>query len=368
MKLTVRKEELLHGMKTVQNAVPAKAQYPVLLNVLFQASPKGLRVTATDMDLMIACAVTAEVETVGAMAVPPKKFEKFIRSLSPEALVTLEGVADGEMTVTSSGSRCSLRCLPAEDFPVIPEFNEQVSFWVPVAPLLFVLRRTAFSASTDETRYMLNGVHLTIADKKVKAAATDGARRLAVSSQALESDAPALAAIIPNKAVAAFLHTMGDSEEGQKVQVTVASNLIAFKRGGLIVASRLIEGRYPQYEHAIPKESNIVIEGPKADFTSLVQRATIGAERLAVVSLSLEQNVMRIKSGNGLRIKIENPIPIEYAGAPFSISFNGTYFLDTMKAIAADEVALQFSKPLGPIIIKPTDSEDTFYLIMPFRA
>lgn len=363
MKLTCIKEELALGLDKVEPAVSKKTVLPILLNILLQVSTEGLRLVATDMEIAIAFTVKAEIEEMGSLTVPATAFCEFVRSLASGAVIKIEST-DNKVVVRSGRSRCTLAFLPAEEFPLPPVFDETNCFSLAARPFMSVLQRTEFSASTDETRYTLNGVQLTILEKMLKGVALDG-RRMAIASQALDLDAPAMAAIVPNRAVTEVLHVMNDSTADHRIQVAIVANSISFKRDHLLLQSRLIDGNFPNYQQNIPTSHSIVLDVLRAELVTLVQRVSIGADKLTMITLLLEPNTLRLKSNQQGRVEMEDELPVDYLGEAFSIAFKGSSFLDALKAIGTEKVSLCFGVPKAPFMVKPVNDDSAFYVLSP---
>src|SRR6266700_3101794 len=294
MQIVCSKAELLKGIQIVQSAVSSKSTLPVLSNILIETKTNQLKLAATDLEVGVRCFIKAEVVKEGALTVPAKTFSDFVKTLpdSQEIKITTEDAT--RMEVRSGKTRCVLLGLPKEDFPVLPEFPEDNSVAMESKMLLEMIRKTSFAASTDQTRYILNGVYFMLDKGIARMVATDG-RRLAFMSRPVQEKKINVAVIIPSKAireVERLLMTEGLGADVVKISVT--ENQVAFKLIDTVVISRLIDGHFPNYDQVIPKSAEIRVQLAAKDLLTMTQRAALGSgERGGAVRFILEKGRLR---------------------------------------------------------------------------
>lgn len=251
MKLTITKERFLEGLKSVQNVAETLTTLPILSNVLMEADGERLQITATDLDLTVSTGVEARVLTPGSTTLPARRLFEIVREFpNPEIEMELE---KSFCVIQGGSSFYKIHALPAADFPVTPAFDSKNKVVVPQKKIATMQKRTAFAASTDETRYVLNGSFLSFNDHKVTMVATDG-RRLALAEE--EAEIPAEFSgeiIVPNKAITELGRLLKDDGD---VEIQYTENQIAFllvsqKGFTTKVISKRVDGNYPNYRQVI---------------------------------------------------------------------------------------------------------------------
>lgn len=369
MQIVCSKAELLKGIQIVQSAVSSKNTLPVLSNILLETKTNQLKLAATDLQVGIRCLVKAEIVKDGALTVPAKTLGDFVRTLGDDQEIKIQTEDVTRMEIRCGKTRCVVLGLPKEDFPIFPEFPEEKAISMEVDVLQEMIKKTAFSVSTDETRYVLNGIYF-ISDKGIaRMVATDG-RRLAYIARPILDKNVSVSAIVPSKAMAELERLLVmEGLRAKQVSVSITENQAAFKVGEAIVISRLIEGHFPNYEQVIPKASDIRIQVPTRDLLTMAQRAALGSgDRGGAIRLVLEKGRLRaIGSAQG-RVEVEDELPIEYDGSTMEIAFNPVFVLDILKNIETPQVTMEFTSSLNPGVIRPAGDDQTLCVIMPMRV
>src|ERR1043165_2973993 len=255
MNLTISKEQILNGLQAVQNIVSTRTTLPILSNVLLRAEGNRLELTATDLDVTITCGVEAAVKKPGATTVPAKKLFGIVRELgNPE--IDMEADDKNLCSLRSGASFFKIRGLGAEEFPPLPKFKEDKKVVLAQEKIRGMLKKTSFAISSDESRYVLNGIFISLKEHKLTMVATDG-RRLALADEEVDLAANSQGEfIVPAKAVNELNRLLQDKGE---VEVKFSDNQAAFtlkeeKGSSVLIVSKLIEGNYPNYRQVIPSE------------------------------------------------------------------------------------------------------------------
>lgn len=363
MKLNITRNDLLNGLQTVQNVVNIKSTLPVLSNVLMTAKDNELILTTTDLDVSIQRKVEAKSARNGGVTLPARRLFSIVREL-PEGEIEIEVNEKNNATVKSGSSYFRIIGLSEEDFPPVAQADEKQSYTIEQASLKEMLRKTAYAASTDETRYVLNGVLLSFANGKITVVATDG-RRLALFEYELDFPKEAERDIIlPTKTVNELIHSLGD--EGDAV-VRAQDNSVRFEFGNVILTSKLIEGTYPNYKQVIPSqcEERVAVERESLLF-SLKRVGLLASDKSNAAKLSFGKNKLSITMNTPDVGEARETIPIKYSGKEISVAFNPEYVVDPLRTLAADEVFLELTDDLSPGVIKC----DTpfLYVLMPMRV
>jgi len=371
MKIVCSKTELLQGVEIIQLGVSTKTTLPILSNFLIEIEKEIIKFTSTDLEVGIRTLVPGQVIKTGQITIPAKKFAEIIHEL-PDAKVEIQADESNRISIICANSHFLLNGLSKEDYPLLPEFKEEKALTVPRVILQKMLKKTSFAVSTDETRYVLNGVFFVVqtGTKETFAlmVATDG-RRLAYIKSSLESVAQPIQVIIPTKTVIKLSDLLAQDKE-ENILLNVTENQVGFKIKDTVLISRVIEGTFPNYEQVIPKSCNIRIKLNTKDLLQVTKRISLLViEKGGSVKYSLNNNLLKVSSiapGIG---EAEEKMTIEYTGNPFEIAFNPAYILDALKAIDSEEVFCEFTGPLNPGLLRPVNKgkEEYLYVLMPMR-
>ncbi len=368
-KLHLTKGDLFHGVQTVQAAISLRGTLPVLGNILFEATDQGLRLSATDLEVGIRSWVKADVLAKGAITIPAKILSDFLKTLNDDREIKLDVGENNKVEIRSGRDRLSVTGLPKEDYPVLPEFDESKAAPIPKTTIQDMLRKTIFAASTDETRYVLNGVHIIFEQGKAAAVATDG-RRLAYIHRPIPDKKLQAKVIVPTKAVQELLRLTSDERnEKEELSVSFTDNQASFSDGQTVILSRLIEGHFPNFEQVIPKTHDILLQLNREELLAAVTRAAVGTlERGGSIKLSLAKGIMKIQASAQGRVEVESEIAVPYEGASFEIAFNPLYLIDVLKAFDQEEIAMELTSALNPGVVRPVNDDSYRYVMMPMKV
>ena len=363
MKCVIAREALLSGLQIVQNVVSTRTTLPILGNALVQAENGKLVISTTDLDTGIRASVDAEISKGGATTLPARRLFSIIREL-PAAELTLEVDSKQVATITSGASYFRIMGLPEEDFPPFPKGDGAKTFKLPQGVFRDMLKRTAYAISTDESRYVLNGVLLSFKENKLSLVATDG-RRLALVEQDLEfPKGSEVEAILPTKAVQELQRILRDEEP---LSIAFAENQVSFDLGNTFLYSKLIEGNYPNYKQVVPAEAKERIVLEREVFLNAVRRvALLSSEKSNSVKLIFSKNNLDITANTPEVGEAKESLAINYKGKEFNIAFNPEFLMDPLKNIDSDEIFFDFIDELSPGVIKY--NRPFLYVIMPMRT
>ncbi len=367
MKLTISKDEILNGLQAVQNIVSTRTTLPILANVLLRAESGRLDLTATDLDVTISSGARAEVQRPGAVTVPVKKIFGIIRELAGSEL-ELEVDEKNACSIRSGPSYYKVNGLPAEEFPPLPQFAEKKRISIDQEKFKAMLRKTGFAISTDETRFVLNGIYMSLKEQKITMVATDG-RRLALVEEDVELTEESQGEfIVPTKAInelSRLLQTKGTTE------VKFTDNQVAFtlkSEGGLdvLIMSKLVEGNYPNYRQVIPGEAKERVTIVREELLQALRRAEImTSEKSNSVKLSFTKNNLAITANTPDVGEGKETLAVNYKGRDMAIAFNPTYLMDPLKAVDNDEIFIELIDELSPGVVKINGP--FLYVLMPMR-
>ncbi len=365
MNLTTSRESLLRPLQAVIGVVERRQTMPILANILLVVRDSQLSVTATDLEVeLVAHSSVDEVKSEGEITVPARKLLDICRALPDEATVNLKLEGD-RMIVKSGRSRFVLSTLAAADFPVIEDIDASREIRLAQIDVRRLLEKTHFSMAQQDVRYYLNGLLLETGGGVVRAVATDG-HRLALCEVNLEDDNGATQqVIVPRKGVLELQRLLGDENE---VQLTIGPNHIRATVGDIRFTSKLIDGRFPDYDRVIPKPEGNTLRAEKNYLRSALQRAAIlSNEKYRGIRLDLRPKSLKIQANNPDQEEAQDEIEVEYEGEELEIGFNVNYLLDALAAVDADEVELGFVDANSSCVIRGPGIEDAKFVVMPMR-
>jgi DNA polymerase-3 subunit beta len=362
MKLSVSKEKLLEGLQTVQNVVSTRTTLPILSNVLLEAVDGQLHLTTTDLDVGMRGAIEATIEKPGAATLPARRLFSIVREL-PSAEIVHEVDSKSVASIRCGPSYFKILGLPQEEFPPLPKFEGAKTFTLRQKDLKDGLRKTAYAISTDETRYVLNGILFSFKDNKLTLVATDG-RRLALVDLELEFPrSHEVDLILPTKAVTELSRLV--SEEGD-IKMSVSENQVAFEVDGTLLVSKLIEGNYPNYRQVIPPEAKERIILERESFLNTVHRVSLlSSEKSNSVKLVFSKNNIDIIANTPEVGEARESLPVNYKGREFSVAFNPEFLMAPLRNLPNDEVFLDLIDEMSPGVIKV--QSPFLYVLMPMR-
>jgi DNA polymerase-3 subunit beta len=362
MKFSVAKDKLLEGMQTVQNVVSTRTTLPILSNVLIRADNGALFLTTNDLDVGISCSVEAKVETPGGTTLPARRLAGIVKEL-PAAEVDVEVDGKNVASIRCGPSFFKMMGLPEDEFPALPKLENAKAFTLKQKDLKDALRKTSYAISTDETRYVLNGILFSFKENKMTMVATDG-RRLALVD--LEVEFPRsneVDIVVPSKCIGELQRLLAD--EGD-VKLAVGENQVAFEAGGRLLVSKLIEGNYPNYRQVIPQESRERVTIERELLLNAARRVgLLSSEKSNSVKLNFTKNNLEITANTPEIGEARESLPISYKGKEFSIAFNPIFLQDPLRNLVEDEIHLDVSDEMSPGVIKV--GTPFLYVLMPMR-
>ena len=367
MNLTISKEQIINGLQAVQNVVSTRTTLPILSNVLLRAEGEKLEFTATDLDVTISCGVEAKIKKPGASTVPVKRLFGIVRELN-NAEIDLDVDEKNLCSIRSGPSFYKIHGLSADEFPALPTFKEEKKVVVVQETVKTMMKKTAFAVSTDESRYVLNGIFFSLKDHKLTLVATDGRRLALVDEEVDISEKSQGEFIVPAKAVNELNRLLQDKGE---VELRYAENQASFtlrdERGSsVLIITKLIEGNYPNYRQVIPAETKERIGLVREEFLHALRRAEImTSEKSNSVKLNFSKNRLEITANSPEVGEAKESLAVNYKGPDLAIAFNPKYMIDPLNALINDEVFLELIDELSPGVLKINGP--FLYVVMPMR-
>jgi len=363
MKFSATKEKVIEGLQQVQNVVSTRTTLPILSNVLLQAKEGMVNLTTTDLDVGVRGGFEANVDKAGASTLPARRLFTIIREL-PSSEISIEVDGKNAASIRSGQSFFKILGLPEEEFPPLPKFENAKVVTMRQKDLRDGLRKTAYAISTDETRYVLNGVLFSFKENKLTLVATDG-RRLAMVDIELEFPRSHEADIIvPTKAVTELQRLLTDDGE---VKISVGTGQIAFDLNNTLLVSKLIEGNYPNYKQVIPSEAKERVTLERETFLNSLRRVSLlASDKSNSIKLNFSKNNIEITANTPEVGEARESLPVVYKGRDFSIAFNPEFLMAPLRNLAEDEIFFDLIDEMSPGVLKI--QTPFLYVLMPMRV
>lgn len=367
MRFTISREKLQEGLTAVTASVPAKTTLPVLANILVETTDRGIRLSGTDLDMAVSTELSADVDAAGAITIPAKKLAEIVREL-PSAPVKVGAVGEQRVTLECGRSRFKLLGLPRDEFPSFPAVRFDESWRIRSGELQKLIAHTAFAASTEESRPILNGVLWELRPDRMRMVATNGHRLAKMELSIASAGAPSGDLIVPPKALEQIRRLFPAEEE---LEIARGDNHLGFRSPFTWVYTRLIEGPYPNYEQVIPKDNDrVALADKNALFSALKRMSVIASDQTHRIRLSFNAGMLKFSVQTPDLGEAQDELPINYEGDPLDIGFNANYLLEILRFLPTDEVRMTFKAPERAATLEPVAWQDGgkfLCLVMPLR-
>jgi DNA polymerase-3 subunit beta len=365
MKFEIDREELLKPLQAVIGVVERRQTLPVLANVLVAAEGETLSLTATDLEVELAANAVASVIEPGQWTLPARKLMDIVRNL-PAAVRIQVSVEQDKALVVAARSRFTLATLPANDFPVVESIGDDLSLTLPQSQLRSLIEKTHFSMAVQDVRYYLNGLLMELESGAVRAVATDG-HRLALSEAAAASQVEdQRQVIVPRKGIQELLRLLSDADAD--VRLELGSNHIRISLADIRFTSKLIDGRFPDYQRVVPAAADKVMEVDRETLRQALVRASIlSNEKYRGVRFNISDSELRIQSNNPEQEEAVEELPVQFAGQPVEIGFNASYLLDAIGAVDEEAVEMVFVDANSSCLVRGKGNTSSKYVVMPMR-
>ena len=368
MKFFCSQKELDYAIGIVSKAISPNNTLPVLNNILIRAEGKKLYFSSTNLEIAISCLIDADVRSEGSITVPAKLFGNYIALLSDEKVEV--SLAEGlNIQVNSSSSSTKIKCINADEFPLIPKIEKGQEFSVKVQDFYEALTETVFAASTNTSRPVLSGVLLFSSGGGVKLVATDSYRLAEKSVKPAKAPGEDVYCIVPSRTMMELAKITSKATD-KDVKVHVSKNQILFSVDGIELISRLIEGKFPDYEKIIPSENKTKLEVSVEDLSLVLKRVSLFArENNNSIKLSVTNDGKLVVSSEETKVGEEKAeVSVKIEGENNKISLNAQYLLDVLTYVSDDKVTILVNDKASPAVIRPLKDEGYTYIIMPLKV
>lgn len=366
MKISVDRDALLEQLQTVGRVASTRSAIQALSGVQLSASGDHCELRATDMDVGLRVPLTADIVREGLVVLPARLLLDVVRSL-PAPQVSLElRSAQQDVEVVSGTATFDIRTLRADDFPPFPEPDSEAMVSVPTEAFVSTALKVAGSASRDETRPVLTGIHVSASERELRMVATDS-YRLSVKETPLEQSlSSGFEVNVPARALQELARVAAHAAE-EELRVAVQRNQIVFLLGRTILSSRLIEGQFPNYRQLLPESFEHELRVASVELTEVVRRISLLAQKNAPLRLAFTEGELTISAQTPDVGEARESLPVAFQGEALEIGFNAEFLRAGLEAIEEGDVLLKLISPLRPGLIEAADASGFQYLIMPIR-
>ena len=364
--IKAQRDTLLAPLQSVSGIVERRHTLPILSNVLLEKRGDTMTLLATDIEIQITTSTSgAGGEGDGAVTVGARKLQEILRSLPDSTEVSLV-LEDKRLQVRGGKSRFSLQTLPAEDFPRMTiSDGETRQFTISQKAFRQLLAKTQYAMASQDVRYYLNGLLLMVDGKELRAVATDG-HRLAFSSVEIEAELARQEMILPRKTVLELNRLLVDTDDA--LTITLTANQVRFAFGSIVLVSKLIDGKFPDYERVIPASLRNHMTVGRTTLVQAMQRAAILTnEKFRGVRVVLGENSLKLIAANAEQEEAQEEIEVQYPGEAIDVGFNVGYLLDVLNNLQAEEIQWSFNDANSSALITVPGNDRFKYVVMPMR-
>lgn len=365
---TVSREKLLKPLQALVAIADKKHSMPILSSILFEANEHTLRLSASDLDteVIVDIPLSMPAHQNGIVAIPARKLFEIVKNITDQSEVEIALQPEHKVLIKANKSRFMISALDGSAFPIMQQHEYKASLTMDQFQYIQLIKRVQFAMANNDIRYFLNGMLWEIESNTFKVVATDG-HRMAVSECLIEdTQLDRLQVIAPRKAITELQKVLSP-QEGDTLQIDIASNHFKITFGDYQFTSKLVDGRYPDYERVLPKNNDKVMIAPRNTLkNSLIRTAILANEKYRGVRLQVEHNVLNISANNPDHEEAQDQIEVQYNYPSIEIGFNVSYLLDVLGVLDSESVDFYLSNPAMSMLIKD-DTTQSRYVIMPIR-
>jgi len=365
MKISANRDDLLAPLLSAGSVVERRQTLPILANMLIKVGDGKVSFTATDLEVELTTITQVSADGAVEFTLPARKLIDICKALPEGADISLD-VGSEKATLRSGRGRFTMGILPAQDYPSIEPSAASDEFNLPESVLKRLIEKTAFAMAQQDVRYYLNGLLLEISGQRIRAVATDG-HRLAVCDSAFDNEAGAdIQVILPRKAVIELGRLLGDREDPLHLEVSNSHVRIQF--GNTLFTTKLIDGRFPDYERVMPTGEVRNLRAEKDQLKqSLARTAILSNEKYRGIRFRLSKGLLHLQAHNPEQDEAEEELEVDYEGEELNIGFNVGYLLDVLNVLETEKVNIALIDSNSSTLVTPMDSQDCRYVVMPMR-
>jgi DNA polymerase-3 subunit beta len=366
MHFVISREAFLKPLQLVSGVVERRQTLPVLSNVLLDLKGSELSLTGTDLEVeLVGRVIVNQAHVPGAVTLPARKLLDICKSLSDDANIELS-LTDNKVTLKSGRSRFTLTTLPASEFPAVDEQPDTFSITMAQSKLRDLLDSTSFAMAQQDVRYYLNGMLFEVARDFLRVVATDGHRLAMETFNTTNPISEPQQFILPRKGIVEMARLLTD--DSGEISLTFGQNNIRASVPFFTFTSKLVDGRFPDYNRVLPKGGNKVLLGNCQELRQAFSRASIlSNEKYHGVRLLISNGELKILANNPEQEEAEEIVSVEYDGDPLEVGFNVSYLIDVLSTLKSGRVRITLSDPNSSALLEAEEGSDALYVVMPMR-
>lgn len=366
MKFRMPRDVMFKVLQQLSGVVERRQTLPILGNILVKAEDELITLVSTDLEVELIVKLSCEIDADGETTIPAKKWLDICKNLPNDVTVTISQ-KDDRVTLQAGRSRFTLSTLPSTEFPMIEEMTTHISLDLKQDELKAALNATHFSMAYQDVRYYLNGLMMEMTTDRLRSVATDG-HRLAMKDLAanIDVDEEGKQVIVPRKGVLELMRLLCDSDD--EISVIIGSNHIRLISGDMTFTSKLVDGRFPDYQRVMPEGgSNILLADKEPLRQTLTRVAILSNEKYRGIRMILRNDNLQFKAHNPEQEEAEDEINVEYSGDELEMGFNANYLLDAVNAVTSEQVKIILTDSNSSCLIQASDDDSSNYVVMPMR-
>ncbi len=368
MEFKIDRDTLLKSLAHVQGVVEKKNTLPILGNVMMETRNGSLKITATDLDIIITENLICDTIIEGTTTTTAQVIYDIVRKLKTGSSLHITLKENNRLKLISGKSDFNLTCISSDEFPILEDNMDEEYLEVPSYEFLKIINKTKFSISNDETRHYLNGVYLDKreSENELVAVATDG-HRLSKSAIKIEGSNHFYPVILPKKTVYELLTII--DEDSINIKILSTKSKIKFIYKEIVLISKVIDGKFPDYEKVIPKDDRVSAKSNVDEFISALDRLkSLSSDRKGVIKISLNEGIMKFLINDAISGDGIEEVQTQYKGQPLEIGFNSNYLIDVASVLESKDITLMLKDATSPTCIKDENDPLSTYIIMPMRV
>lgn len=367
MIISCNTSNLNKAIQTVQRAISSKPSAPIFSGIHLLTNQNKLEIQAMDLNMAISCTTEADITEPGEIVVSAKHFSELIRKLPDETLSISKNNSNNTVKISSAKSEFHLHLINEDEYPKFPTINAEQSITINDTMLKELIKKTIFSCSTDEARPLFTGILVEVDNEKITFVGTN-THRLAIKSLPYNSN-ETISMIIPSKVLTEIARNL-NNEIPQQVTLSLLKNQIMAVIDNIVIVSRLIEGKFPDYRRVIPPKFSITSKVNVKELAGAVERVALFSTDgdYSVIKMSVSENEIIISSSSPDVGTGKEVISCHSEGDELNVAFNSKYILDILKNLESEQVTLSMNTSLSPVCVTSEEDKDYIYIVTPIRV
>ncbi len=367
MKIICNSDELNKAIQTVQKAIVSKPSTPIFSGIHILTKENAIELQAMDLNMAISCTTDAEILEPGEIVVSAKTFAELIRKFSGEQITIVKETDKKAIKITSNSSEFNLLLMNEEDYPKFPVFDGNKSIAIPDDKIKELIQKTIYACSTDESRPLFTGILFDVKKDGITCVGTN-THRLAIKTVSMEN-AEEMSLIIPAKVLAEIVRNLS-SDIPQAVNISLLNNQLMIVIDNVIIVSRLIEGKFPDYRRVIPPKFTVTAKVKVKELASAVERVSLFSidGEYSIVKININDNLLTLTSSNPSSGTGKETVTCSSQGDVLNVAFNSQYIMDILKNTDAEEVVFSLNSSLSPVCVKSEEDASYIYIVTPVRV